>query len=88
MPGWPRLLALVIVGIVATTAASGGIRLDSWLAYMIQVANLAGVAYIAATLRRYLAVEEKVRHIPLALARDEPMFASFIHYSNALRQIS
>ena len=88
MAGWPLLLALVIVGIVATTVASGGVRLDSWLTHLVQVANLAGVAYIAVTLRRYLAVEEKLRHIPLALARDEPMFASFIQYSNALRQIS
>ena len=88
MPGWLLLLALVIVGIVAATAGSGGIRLDFWLAHLVQVANLAGVAYIAATLRRFLVVEEKVRHIPLALARDEPMFASFIHYSNALRHIS
>jgi len=88
MLGWPLLLALVIVGIVAATTATGGLRLDSWLTHLVQVANLAGVAYIAATLRRYLAVEEKVRHIPLALARDEPMFASFVQYSNALHQIS
>jgi len=68
--------------------AYGGARLDSWLTHLLSVANLAGVTYIAVVLRRYLAVEEKVRHMPLALARDEPVFASFFQYSNALSQIS
>ena len=67
-PGWPLLLSLVIGGIVAAMTAYCGARLDSWQTHLLQVANLAGVAYIAVVLRRYLAVEEKVRHIPLALA--------------------
>ena len=86
--GWPLLIALAIVGIVSATTVCGGVWLDSWTAHLVPVANLAGVAYISVTLRRYLAIEEKVRHIPLALARDEPIFASFIQYSNALYQIS
>lgn len=82
------VLASLICGMVLAipTSLTGGH--DAEISYLLQVACLAGVAYVAISLRKFIAIEDRVRTLPKSLACDESIFEIFRQYAEALRRVT
>ena len=86
--GWLFALASLICGmfIAIPTSPTGGHAAE--VSYLLQVACLAGVAYIAFSLRNFIAIEERVRTLPKSLVCDPPLFEIFRQYAEALNKMT
>jgi hypothetical protein len=61
---------------------------DAEVTYLLQVACLVGVVYIAITLRKFITIEDRVRTLPKSLACDESIFEIFRQHAEALRRVT
>lgn len=86
--GWLFVLASLVCGIVLAIPTSSTDGHAAEVSYLLQVACLAGVAYLAITLRKFITIEDRVRTLPKSLACDESIFEIFRQYAEALRRVT
>ncbi len=85
---WLSALTLIVTGIVIFFQATATGALSSQVSDLLQLACLAGVGYVAVSLRNFIEMEDRARTLPKSLASDLQFFEIFRHYAEAMSKIA
>jgi hypothetical protein len=84
----PFVLSLVVCGLLIAISTALPGAYDEKVSHLVQLACLAGVAYVAAVLKQFIATEDKVRDLPKSLVCESQFFEHFRLFAESLNAAS
>ena len=80
----PIIVSSVVCGIVIAISLILPSAVDEKVTHLLQLGCLAGIAYVAVVLKRFVEIDGRERTLPKSLACDSQFFDLFKHIAESL----